>query len=205
MGVYRDGSLFLTGAAGSAPSSVTSTISLNPDKSVAVESATGSSIKLLANGNIDLIGPGFNWMPPNGASSDTIVRVTSGGWLVKQGTSSRRFKTDITPLDVDDRLLDIKPVSFRYTEQKAEFEAGEESWSDTNKDVFENGLPTYRGVIAEELEAMGLNHLVGHDSDGEPYSVAYDQMGFELIPIVARQRDRINRLEARLAALEAAV
>lgn len=230
IGAYREGDLYLMSVSGSAPSTLAASISLNRDKSAEFASEAGGKIQLSTGGAVSItardgiymfptantelkIEPnnnlsaklaGINWMPPNGSSSDTIVRVTGAGWLVKQGTSSRRFKTDIEPLESDDRLLDIQPITFHYAEQKQEFEAGPDTWSETNKDVFANGLPLHRGVIAEDLEEMGLTHLVGHDSDGDPYSVAYDQMGFELIPIVARLRDRINDLENRLAAVEAA-
>ncbi|MGV2822462.1 tail fiber domain-containing protein [Brevibacterium casei] len=179
-------------------------ISMTAREGIYMFPTANTELKIEPNNNLSAKLAGINWMPPNGSSSDTIVRVTGAGWLVKQGTSSRRFKTDIEPLESDDRLLDVQPITFHYAEQKQEFEAGPDTWSETNKDVFANGLPLHRGVIAEDLEEMGLTHLVGHDSDGDPYSVAYDQMGFELIPIVARLRDRINDLENRLAAVEAA-
>lgn len=68
------------------------------------------------------------------------------------------------------------------------------------------------GVIAEEVAAAGLEEFVIYGEDGEIEGVMYDRLGVALIPVVKRQRDRIEALEEeqalmldRLAQLEAAI
>src|SRR5690606_40950741 len=58
------------------------------------------------------------------------------------------------------------------------------------------------GVVAEDLEAVGLDMFVTYNDDGETESVFYDRIGPALIPIIRAQRDRIGSLEERIKALE---
>ncbi len=71
-------------------------------------------------------------------------------------TSSRRFKRDINNLgSLSDRLLKLRPVSFRY---KQATEQGEH--------------PLQYGLIAEEV-AKVFPELVQYDKEGKPFTVYY--------------------------------
>jgi hypothetical protein len=72
-------------------------------------------------------------------------------------TSSARFKQDIHDLEgVSDKLLDLRPVSFRY-----------------RNDVAEGGeAPVEYGLIAEEVAEV-FPELVVDDAVGRPYTVRY--------------------------------
>jgi hypothetical protein len=56
---------------------------------------------------------------------------------------------------------------------------------------------TRLGFIAEEVEAAGLTHAVGYDADGRPESL-------DTTALIAALYARVDHLERRLAALEAA-
>ena len=72
-------------------------------------------------------------------------------------TSSQRFKEDIKSIDtVSDKLLQLRPVSFRYKQET----------DDGTK-------PLQYGLIAEEV-AKVYPELVEYDKDGKPYSVFYN-------------------------------
>lgn len=71
-----------------------------------------------------------------------------------------------------------------------------------------NPMRRVPGVIAEEVRDAGLDEFVVYDANGEVEGVMYDRLGVALIPVVKRQRDRltaqadrIDELEAKLAAL----
>lgn len=51
------------------------------------------------------------------------------------------------------------------------------------------------GAVAEEVEELGLEHLVVYDPDGRPDGLMYDRVGVLLIPTVKRLRDRVDELE----------
>jgi len=83
------------------------------------------------------------------------VFINSSGQL---GTikSSERFKYDIQDIrTTSDRLMDLRPVSFRY------------------KDASDDGThPTQYGLIAEEV-AKVYPDLVQYDKQGKPFTVYY--------------------------------
>src|SRR5438093_186001 len=72
-------------------------------------------------------------------------------------SSSRRFKDDIQTIDaVSNKLLQLRPVSFRY------------------KQAADDGTkPLQYGLIAEEVAEV-YPELVQHDQDGNIYTVSYN-------------------------------
>ena len=115
-----------------------------------------------------------------GANDAVAVLVDSAGQL---GTtsSSREVKQDIATLgDVSERILSLRPVSFRYKEHAAR--------GDTT--------PQF-GLIAEEVEEV-FPELVVHDARGRPETVKYHL----LVPLLLNEMQRLNeRHEAEIAAL----
>ena len=89
------------------------------------------------------------------ASGGVQVFINSAGQLGTL-TSSQRFKQDIKSIDAaSDKLMQLRPVSFRYNE------AGEDG-----------DRPLQYGLIAEEV-AKVYPELVQYDADGKPFTVYY--------------------------------
>ena len=94
--------------------------------------------------------------------------------------SSLRYKVDVRDAEPLDNLLDVRTVTYH---DRAEVEAGV-------------ATPTLGyGVIAEDIDALGLTALVDYDAEGRPEAVAYDRFGVALIPHVRALSDRVARLE----------
>jgi hypothetical protein len=110
--------------------------------------------------------------------------VNSGG-LYGIGASSRRFKENIVDADIDtDAVLDIRVRKFNY------------------KKSFDETMPKDIGVIAEELEDLGLTDFIYYDAEGIPDGVAYEKLALALIPVLKKQQAQIDSVVARLDELE---
>jgi hypothetical protein len=100
-------------------------------------------------------------------------------------SSSRRYKTDIKPMDkASESILALKPVSFRYK-------------------VHKDTTPQY-GLIAEEVAEVNPD-LVIYDADGKVYTVRYEAVNAMLLNEFLKeqrkneeQQKQINVLTARL-------
>jgi len=92
----------------------------------------------------------------NQAVTGAAVIVDPNTGQLGVASSSRRYKEDIMPMaDASDRLLQLRPVQFRYKKPNA------------------NGQkPMQYGLIAEEVAEV-LPELVVDNKDGEPETVAY--------------------------------
>jgi hypothetical protein len=122
-----------------------------------------------------------------GASSSggAQVYVNSNGHL---GTvlSSRRFKEQIAGMgDASSKLLELRPVTYFY---KPKYDEG-------------SHLPQY-GLIAEEV-AKVYPEMVAYDQDGQVLTVKYQLLAPMLLNEVQKQNQTIQKLEERLATLEA--
>jgi Chaperone of endosialidase len=109
------------------------------------------------------------------------VLIDSAGQL---GTlsSSRRFKTDIKPMDnVSEAVLALKPVKFHYKSDK------------TNTPQF--------GLIAEEVAELNPD-LIVRDKDGEVYTVRYDQINAMLLNEFLKAHRKDEKLEATITRQE---
>ena len=96
--------------------------------------------------------------------------------------SDERLKSDI--VDASSQLADIKSVKIRkYT-------------------LNENG-ETHIGVVAQELEAAGMEGLVDTDEDGYK-SVKYSVLYVKAVKALQEAITKIETLETKVAALEAA-
>lgn len=92
----------------------------------------------------------------NSTSAGGIAVLVNASGALGTMTSSARFKQDVRDMGVDsERLMALRPVTFRYREAVA---AGED-------------VPEY-GLIAEEVAEV-FPALVAPDADGNPYSVRY--------------------------------
>lgn len=109
------------------------------------------------------------------------VLIDSAGQL---GTtsSSRRYKTDIKPMDkASESILALKPVSFRYK---------------IHKDM----TPQF-GLIAEQVAEINPN-LVIYDADGKPYTVRYDQVNAMLLNEFLKEHKTVQEQGATIARMQ---
>ncbi len=123
-----------------------------------------------------------------GVTTDTAdaiaVYVDSSGQL---GTvsSSRRYKEDILDMGVASAgLLQLRPVTFRYTEP---FAGGSK--------------PMQYGLIAEEVAEV-YPELVVYNEQGEAETIQYRKVNAMLLNEVQKLSDQVRDLTDRLAALE---
>lgn len=106
------------------------------------------------------------------------------GWV----SSSRRHKKNIAAAVVDvDAVLALELVTFQY---KA-------SVDPDHRDELQHGL------IAEQIDELGLDWLVDYGTAGQPEGVRYDRLALALLPVIQQQAARLASIEARLNALEA--
>jgi trimeric autotransporter adhesin len=106
------------------------------------------------------------------------VLIDSAGQLGTM-SSSRRYKTDIKPMDkASEAILALKPVSFRYK-------------------VHKDPTPQF-GLIAEEVAEVNPD-LVVRDENGEIYTVRYDAINAMLLSEFIKEHKKVQALEATVA------
>lgn len=105
---------------------------------------------------------------------------------LSRSTSSRRYKQDIADVEIDP--APVRQLRSRTWRDKAEVEADPETerW--------------YVGLIAEEVDELGLGQFVEYDDEGRPESISYDRLSVALLAVVKDQERRLSAIEARLAA-----
>jgi hypothetical protein len=121
-----------------------------------------------------------------GAADAIPVVVDSNGQLGTM-SSSRRFKEDIQDMgSISGRLLQLRPVTFRYSQ------------------AFANGTkPVQFGLVAEEV-AETFPELAVRGPNGQIETVHYETLNVLLLNEVQQQQKRIERLEQKLNELLAA-
>ncbi|MEU5403707.1 tail fiber domain-containing protein [Streptomyces sp. NPDC005963] len=108
-----------------------------------------------------------------------------------RNTSSIRFKKNVRDVEVNpDGVLSLRPVVYDRKDTVNEDGSAKEGRTDEV------------GLIAEEVEAAGLDWLVTY-LDGEVDGLRYDLLGVALLPVVQHQATTIRALTERLEALEA--
>jgi hypothetical protein len=118
-----------------------------------------------------------------------VVYVSNPSGELGHVPSSRRFKLAIEPAALDTRaLLGLELKRFKY--KKAVEAYGSEE-----------AAPLELGLIAEEVQAAGLDYLVYLGENGEPDGVAYERLGLPLLAIAQSQQAEIDGLRAEVRAL----
>ena len=131
---------------------------------------------------------GYTRYNKNSASGGT-VRMADDGCIVV-AFSTRKLKDDIQDAPMDERILDVQPRTFLSKPAWEEYRALDNSprpmmeMDSRRLDALSDDLRRQYGVIAEEVEGLGLDELVFHDSDGDPTSVNYELIGLKLLPLV---------------------
>jgi hypothetical protein len=101
---------------------------------------------------------------------------------IQRSTSSERYKTDIA--DYQANLSTVLQLRSRCWRDIADVEA------DPDSDRWHVGL------IAEEVDALGLTEYVDYNPDGSPERVTYDRLCIALLEIAQSQEERLTALEA---------
>jgi len=116
----------------------------------------------------------------DGSAANVYIDATG---KLKRSTSSARYKTNITPMDGWQWLLDVTPITFN------------------SKDS--SNTRTYGGLLAEDVAEHGPKGLdglplyAGLDAQGRPDDVAYSQLAAPIIKAIQELNERIVALEAR--------
>ena len=124
------------------------------------------------------------------------LRIDSSPYRFGTSSSSRRVKSyieniEMSQLDIEN-YFKIQPVTYFYTERIKD--VPEEDLVGQVKDI---------GLIAEDLQDLGFRGLINVDEDGIADYVHYDKLSIYNAIIIKMQQEKIDSLEARLAALEA--
>lgn len=90
---------------------------------------------------------------PNSTQTALHINTTTGD--IAATASSRKFKTNIEDYNNGiETLMQLRSVSFEFLDSQ---------------------LPN-AGLIAEEVDELGLQEFVRYDADGNPYSIPYDNL-----------------------------
>ncbi len=159
----------------------------------------GASVTALSAGKADLSmvaakanTTDLNWVQQGNLTADVYNRVIGGSYrvayigstgLLGYVPSTRTLKQDIETATIDvQAVLALDVVTFRY---KAD-----------------PGGPLQHGLIAEDLDALGLTWLVDYGSEGDtPQGVRYDLLSLALIPAIRSAHQRLDAIEAHLDAV----
>lgn len=169
------------------------------NKDAAVQAQINPAIAATLAGNVTVGGALY---VANAYNTD-ITWTRRTGWWGNDGragyaSSSRRKKTAIRPADEEAlaALLDVEPKAFRYRAEIARRTAMR-----INEGV--DYVPAIElGLIAEELDEVGLGFFVYHDEDGQPEGIEYGMLTVALLAIARRQRDALADVTTRLERLE---
>ncbi len=130
---------------------------------------------------------GYLQSPPtytNVTAAAANVHIEASVGQFYRSTSSRRYKNTINDATHGlTELLALRPVTYKG-----------------NND----GDTVFGGLIAEEVHDSGLTEFVQYNDDNEPDALSYGNMVSLCIKAIQEQQTTITKLEARIAALEAA-
>jgi len=118
----------------------------------------------------------------SGAAANVVI--DASGFLYRS-TSSLKYKENIQPLTYGlSDVLQLNPVTF------------------SSKNENESGV-RFAGLIAEEVDAIGLNEFVQYAPDGSPDALHYGNMVSLAFKAIQELNAKVEALEARVMALEA--
>ena len=114
------------------------------------------------------------------SSGGTPVSIDVNGQL-GVGSSSRRFKDEIKPMErASEALFALKPVTFRY-----------------KKGIDPQGISQF-GLVAEEVEAVNPD-LVVRDKEGKVNTVRYEAVNAMLLNEFLKEHRKVEELESTVA------
>lgn len=153
-------------------------------------------VNLHADGYIALEAKGFQSYPTykNTTSAGANVHVTNDGALVRS-SSARKYKTDIQDAENDygTKLIELTPQKWIDKAEKKRYEEDPEN----------NKKPGYYyGLIADDLDAAGLDMLVNYGAEGEVEGINYDRLAVALLPVIKSLKDQVASLKEQVQELK---
>ena len=148
----------------------------------ALQNSTPASVFYIRNDGYVNTGTlaGSPYNATTGAGANVVVD-SSGGIL--RSISSLKYKTEVADAWYGlAELTQLRPVTYK----------------DKN-----NPDRTYGGLIAEEVDAVGLKEFVLYDNDNQPDALFYGNMMSLAVNSIQELNAKVEALEARIAALEA--
>lgn len=145
------------------------------DGTVQFNGSIGVDGNLQANAAVDF--PAVYSNALGGTWRSLYIRSTGEiGWV----SSSRRFKKNIRNWSPDRQaILAMQLVQFQY------------------KVAVDPDGVVQHGLIAEQLDELGLDWLVDYGEDGTPEGVRYDLISLALLSVVQDHDERLSKLENR--------
>lgn len=149
--------------------------------------------------------------PTTTAAANTVIASNPAG-VFYRSTSLRKFKKDLRPLSesVDPyQILNVVPQTWLDSgqlEMQAEAEAIAEARAagvmviDPDYETFPVTPRRIPGFVAEDMEAAGLGVLCEYDEHGDLQGISYDRVGAALVLALQALLERVETLEAALAA-----
>lgn len=126
-------------------------------------------------------------------SAGANVFVAPDGALIRS-SSARKYKTDIQDAsnDYGNKLIEFTPQKWIDKAEKKRYE----------EDPDNNKKPGYYyGLIADDLDAAGLDMLVNYGAEGEVEGINYDRLAVALLPVIKSLKDQVASLKKQLKAL----
>jgi hypothetical protein len=121
----------------------------------------------------------------NTGNDDAIPVVIDSAGQLGTGSSSRRFKTEIKPMEkISEAVLALKPVTFRYK--------GENSNNSSRRQF---------GLIAEDVAKVNPD-LVVRDKNGGIYTVRYDAVNAMLLNEFLKEHRKNEEQQATITLLQ---
>ena len=121
----------------------------------------------------------------NNAQAFPINVVTDNNNKLRQAVSSRRYKKNIRPANLEadiEQYLSLVPKAFQFKEDS-------------------RGIYDY-GFIAEEVAALDLSNPLAHWENGQVESIYFDHIAFYNFAAIKQQRDRIIALQDSLSKVQ---
>ena len=117
------------------------------------------------------------------SSGGTAVYCASDGGVYRF-TSSERYKREITDYTKGlSKVLEIKPKWFKSINPK-------------------EGEKIFAGLIAEQIDEIGLNEFVEYNDEGQPDAVHYSAMTALLVKAIQELKTQNDALQSRIETLE---
>src|SRR5690625_4019208 len=136
----------------------------------------------------------------NESSNSANVRIGTSSGRFFRTTSSRRAKLSIENISSNPyNILKLEPRDWYDKTLVEEYENALNRKYDDGEEVdFDELEPLQRigGLIAEEVEEVGLEQFVEYDRDGKVVGLQYDRLWTLLIPIVKDLKERLDKLES---------
>lgn len=138
----------------------------------------------------DNVSVNYHFYTPNAsiATSGWTTAYINGDGRISRGASSRRFKKNIQEYSADQQaVLAMQLVTYQYRAELFD-----------KDDPLRTAPPVEVGLIAEDLDYLGLQWLVVYDAEGRPDGIHYERIALALLPIVQSHDARLTALEAAL-------